>query len=1220
MTQLTPDNSHYFMIDTGTTKSRTYLWSNSRLVLSQGYAWSTNSLPTIVDINNLPSVSLAEATSSSVDTIQTVFSGTSGYVPSGVSRSILKAQSSDGVETVYLPFTQVCTIDQNRARTLNHNFEQVTPDQLEGAGHLNDNAGVSTFNIAVGATPTGLSLTEDTGLLTGSLTAPTTDTLVIKNVQTSSNNSFEGTKLPASQIATSDAQTPSPAQYTRSHYRRMGFYNTSKFGLSTVNGDNVLPTKFVFTTTDTSVTIPSTGGPTVYGQDSSTNPNGSMNYISIMGGAAPYTVTITDITAVDASGNKISKISDILQSGLSNGIAQWPLGFCSSTSDTPYPVANSWGSGTSSWSYVVNSQQFYITSLSNGGTFTTLTSLLPVTLQLTIKVVDNTGVTALDSNTGSLPIFTIPVISAPLIPQVVPTVVSSTGALVYNDVVQTGTTYNIPLGVNNSILLSGFPYSDSGAVGFFRTDLSWWSPTLNTVNGGYNLTLTCNRALPEGGPYAPTLFERFPTQVNSGNGTYYDYIECQRLLRSFVVSGALSLSFPASPMTFVINTPVSILFQAYGGTTPYTWTIGTFNIPGISGATLNSGSQYIFSGSLTPTTDANGNLTGTFPVSYQIPVTVTDSSTPYNLQTTTILEVTFTTQDNLPLVKNPYIKPDFSFYTYTNQSLFQTSRSSFPWTNLSLTKYDYVNDYSDGVLPGGLLSQTGSTSGAAYAYTMTVQNTSPNVWASMMYKMPQGLCFALSSLTNGGYSSTGYYQIGMANLETGQESIGVYTAAGFVPLTSSSILFDTNGNRTGFTLGASGDLTLKYGDIVVGAINKLGSSTDQYWELGYHSPHFELQPALTTYAPRDNPSVLTTASGDQLSSVLGISTMVHSGQNPVSNYTTFLAALKAGVFDAATYQASPAIGSATDTLTITLTKTGYSPSVSTIAMPINEDSSSRIWVASADMWGNPSYYWLDQTGMFRTVIDSNSKTLYFGFTECDRVLLKGVFPAPTSAIFPQVYSSIVNFHLVNSDGTTHSSNTALHNNSTFVTKINSLLSIPTVALSDTYGYLGAAFNTYLDNPSSDPATYAYFMGPTASGFNATPDDTSVLTHTTLTNIDRGYRINCALDVNSLWVYLNSLTDSSANQLLASGTMLHLALVFLAVRPNISIGTYASSLDMDMLVGASGQTEAALETQYLRGKAYARVAMHVILGNGATPTSTPPLVPTAPLGSVKIYAS
>ena len=540
-----------------------------------------------------------------------------------------------------------------------------------------------------------------------------------------------------------------------------------------------------------------------------------------------------------------------------------------------------------------------------------------------------------------------------------------------------------------------------------------------------------------------------------------------------------------------------------------------------------------------------------------------------------------------------------------------------------MTTRDYANDYPDGILPGCL---TGTTSGAPYPYEVRVTNYLPDVWASMKYKMPQGLAFCLSKLTNGGYSSINYFQIIPDNPQAGVESIGKYAPNGFVPFPDDvdHIIKDSNGRRIGFILGSQGDLSLKYGDVVLSAVNKLGSSSEQYWELGYQSPHFELQPTLTSQPPRDTPGALTTAQGDQLSAALGIKDLVYSGSFQ-TNYSNFVTSLSSGVFDTSAYKASPQIGTAYDALEVKISKvlkTGetYDPVITNFPMPITEDSSAKIWVASSDMWGNPSYYWLGNSSKFSTAIDANSRTLYFGVTECDRVLQKGVFPARNAACFPEVFSSMVNFHLVDTAGNPHTRNQEFHADQSFITKLRSLVNIPSLPLSDSFGYMGSNFNTYLDTPANDPASYAYFMGPTTLGFAATPGNGSALTHGTLTNIDRGFRLSCALDTLGLWTYLNSPSLGSLHAPLESDCVLHMVWVFMLVRPNISIGSEATLLDMDMLSGASGLSKADLSKLCLRGKAYTRVPIHIIVKNGKSPSSDAPFIPTAPGGSVKIYGS
>jgi len=1282
----TPDGSKYIIMDL-TTKSRSYLWVNSRLALASGFSWGSSNPTYTFSTAPLPQVQfdsyltpifanldLTTVSDGGSQVITTSFASETGFAPAGVARTILSVDTSTGTP-IYIPYHQVSVNDWNKARTLNHNFEPpptsvpedgelVYSDELEGAGHRGDKSGDEVFEIPI------IRYNED---LSGNLNQLPVGLDVVKHADERWFVEGDPSHITATSVVVKQTQSNPVSGLTRSHWRRLSFSAVAEFAVASAVGTLELPTKLFFNA-DANQTLPTESLPSVYGMDQTTNPNGASNYISILGGTAPYTFTVKSITCFNALGGAVPIGSNppIVSPGLSGeGLPQFHIGFTDDYLGTPvplyqgqvlggtYPDINSTtGSG---WSFVMQSNRCYVKSIPqitqgsfNVGSF----SLLPLTIKLGVSVVDSNGLAATgpSGEVGDLE-FSIPLRLAPGVPQIVNP----------QTVLPTGSIYNMSMGYSSSSsTLHGYPFDQINAAGLFKTDVTWWRPSITpiwrgvwassalyhlgdavTFSGGsykaiadstgvspdtsgntvwtplgsdpqYSFTLMCKEGLPQGGPVGPILFERFPTYVDPSNPSYYDYIQVSRKLSQFLVAGSLGISGPSvHSQVFAVGSPVSLSFQVSGGTPPYTWIsdINSLGMTGLQGAASSLGNEFLIYGSRVA-----GSLE-VFPQTKSVSITVKDSSTPFQLSSSTSILLTFTSPSSFSVFTEPFLASDFKFYSSHNSSVdLLTSRASFPWTNFAATGYDYVNDFSDGLIPGG--AQIGYVSGVDSAYTVECVNLNPNLWSSFRYQLPMGLCFGVKAKSNGGYSPYQYYQI-KDMLPGSGESLVQYSGISGEPVPTqqdnSLCILDSNNKPKGFRFS----LQIKAGDILVGAMNRLGSATDQFWELGYMAPHFELQTGLATNPPLDADAALS------------IDDVSGKGCD-LTKYSAFVSRLDSeyntGAFGVSEdpiirSHASPEIGAYSDTLQMTIKKDGYNSVVDAKLLPIHEDFTAKFWTAAADMWGNPSYYWLGSTSKFKTNIDPFSKTMFFGFTECDRILKTGAFPSRTSPLFPLIQSSFVNFHLTNADGTSHSRNLELHQNPLFITSLESYFKLLTGNMSELDGWRGGTLNLYMDydtttgkpGPLMDPAPYKYFKGPSVSG-SKTPGSGSSISHPTLTEIDRGYRVVMSMDSLGLWTYLNSsqvgvISGQSTSQgaPLAAGTRLHIVWMFLLTRPNILLGDSDAQthLDLDMLSKATGLTTAELSAKYLRGKSFTRVPLHLVIENGVSTLLQPPLIPTGP---------
>ena len=1081
---------------------------------------------------------------------------------------------------------------------------------------------------------------------------------------------------------------------TRKHWKRLSFSDATQFEVTTSSNNLTLPKKLFFPE-DANILVPTEGLASSYGMDQSTNPMGKGSYISISGGAAPYRVTIVGVTCttgLDPSSGTLMPLVSILQNGTqhvgqnSTGLQQFFIGLTDDPQGTPTPLNSGSldAASGSGWSYIIQSSKAYFTSLSNGGFIKPNepgTTHFPFTINMEILVEDSNHIFAQGPGGASGPIIlSIPVIEAPSVPQVVnPQTVISTGGL-----------YNMEMGYTaHSTSLGGYPFSEPNANELFFTDIGWWLPVISPIwsvwsstlpyvvgdtvirsgdyyiateisnntdpsdssqtawalhrDPAYSLTLLTKLALSNGGPFAPILFERYPTHRDSLDSNYYDYIEVQRKLNQFTVAGELGLSSPANKsQVFVTNSPINIQFSVTGGTGNYTWTsnVDDFNLTGIQGTSSSSnkhGSNYTISGSRIP------GPSDVFPHTSPVTITVQDTSAPYNLTATTEILLTFTSPGNFSVITDPYMGSDLRFYISPNtQNHLLTDRSLFPWNNT--TEFDYTNDYTDGLLPGG--AQIGYISGLGSDYTLTIKNGSTDpLWSNFRYKMPMGLCFGVRSDGFGGYLTDKYFQI----IDAPPSSAALIQHATIEPLDP---IFNPDGSIT-MSLKE-----MKAGDIFAGSLRQLGSTTSQCWELGYWAPHFELQSSQNSNAPRDsfaeldtNVGSLDNATGLAISDVVYTNMALTSDGGPISRHN-FITRLNQGEYDHGAYNsthATPVIGSGFDTLNVIVEKAGYAPYPDAIRLPIAEDYTAKLWVASADKWQNPSYYWLgsgpSSKCAYKITLDNNIDSVFYGFTECDRLLKEGAFPSPGSSLYPSIQSSLVNFQLTELNSTqqtyvTHSRDIELHNNPDFITNLQSFFNVRPGDLTDSSrwqagtfsnsGWHGGTFNRYLDydltthtpGPLMDSTAYKYFKGPRASA-NQIPTGGSRLTHPSLTYIDRGFRINASLDAYGLWNYLISSSvgslGGSPGLALETGTRIHLVWMFLVTRPNISLSPQnqdaAAYLDLNLISAASGIED--LASKYLRGKSYTRVPIHMVLEVGPYNSSESTQTPIGP--SVTITA-
>lgn len=961
------------------------------------------------------------------NSIATVFERNVGYVPAGQTRAILKVNANDKV--IYLPYTQVCQNDWNKARVLNHDFEsavlnQPYMDSLEGAGHPAD----ATFAVHAGTLPVAVTMQSD-GTMGGSLTSHVTPSTVIRIDQVHSDRS--------------------PVT-TRQHYRRMRVQEDGVFELVSADGTGILPKKLIFND-DTQVILSEEAKRTVYGSDQSTNPDGMSSHLEIIGGVAPYTAYISAVSV------PTGQVTDFLTSGLmSDGRFQLLLGLTDVPTQAPVPsdAATVDGKTGLGWQFAISSQRIYLKSISNGGQFSVPYASADVDLTLQVTVIDSVGSPAVGS-------FVLPIRQAPPVPVV----------LNSQPVIDTGSTYDMQMGVNGSSVLNGYIYDLPNAATLFKTDIPWWKP--NVTAAPHHLTLDCFQHLEKGGPFKPLLTVTYPTWIDQNNTQFYDYVVAQRYLPEFTVAGPLGLISPPVSAPIYVGADFNLVFTAVGGTPPYTWTTNLLQVsPAGSGLGSNVTSDtknLVVNG---PRKKVNNNEV--FPQQLTFTVTVTDSSTPYASSQTKEYFLVFITNSEFQVLLSPSLGSDFFFFTtplITSTHNYLTDRTKLPWTNSST--YDYVVDFTNGVIPGGLQN----IGWLPYYYKVTVLNSTNDAWASFKYSFPWGFVVGLRKNTAGGYTPEDYWQVNRAGIEK------IYTTSPVLQLDSSNLIQDQNGKNVGFRVD---QVSLKEGDLIGAAVTKIGGPTDQFWELGYQTPHFDLQPMLNTNPPRDDSHALG-------ANMMGIQDV--EGQSlDSSKAQAFQAALLSGAFDKGVYEVAPYIGKAYDTVEVTLERTDGAIFRNSFTMPTHEHNTARIWAAGADPYSNRSYLWLGQNSKFSVTLQKystdttpttvvNYYDVMFGVTEIDRLLNVGAFPARTSVVFPQVYQSFVNFFLTDAAGVeavdSVYGNQVLHQDLNFVTSLRACV---TTDIQDATSLLSPfdTLNANIDHPETDTEA-SYILKPQYSG-------------------------------------------------------------------------------------------------------------------------------------------
>ena len=1295
---LTPDQTKYYTLDF-TTKARTTLWSESRYVISHNFAWN-QAAPVFVFNAPLRGVELTPTgnftiTTSLADVPDPMSSDTRSTpcVPSGLARCVFKIDGSQG-EDILLPYSQVCINDWKKARILSHNFELpqdsgVIQDTLEAAGHKNDVSGLQTYTVftsSFGNDSLGAGTTlSSTGTLDSHTSDLNPDSVVLHLSQTS--NEISGDK---------------------SHYRRVSF--SSGEGKLSFSSKTLLPTKFLFDATviaDTGSSNPDVDPACYFNPGHTTNPNGTSNYIELLGGDAPYQITVKKLIALNTvTGDNLDPTTILYNSVSSDARPQLLLGFTSDPQEaSPKPVSSSWSTPDITgcgWVYQVASSRVYIKSGVNSGFFRLPTGVSSIDISLQIEVRDSSANGDFANGAVSTITCKLPLRQAPVSPQIVDP----------KSVLRTGDFYNFYLGrTSNDKLLTGYPYTEPNSAELFKSSVPWWRPSIfpawrgnytldskylsgdvvsynskafYAVTGsigvppipstswvivGYSAALAwdpdatyqidaivskngltfralrpstnldplsgvwietlsdqvyfqmiCNRSLPQGGPVQPILSEKFPVYRD---GSCFDYVEIQRKLHPFIVSGDLALQapdwYPTGSITYLTSEVVNIPLAVYGGSALYTWTLicnnnhiqeGQEICPGITFSVLNNSTQLIISGARTVSSS------DVFPESLQISVSVMDSSgsntsslgSEYNLVKSINFTLRFTTEQIIPVAEASYLRSEFKVVAPTTSSLRRVSEEMispiFPWARSSYA-YDYLNNFSDGLIPGGAVR--GFISTTSSNYTMEVVNTSPELWKSFKYRMPLGLSFGVQRLNTGGYTTLNSYQI--SNSSSALGSIVRYTPSGFV-ISESTVIPDANGKPMGFKFTG---LPLCVGDIYVSAVSQVGALKDQIWELGFKAPHFEFidrssDPAYVsgqTLNPRDSvrdPNFIK-ACGIQGytpsdSVALGIEPIYiyNQSENCLKYFKTTLdsGCFDSGCFDsyykAASESVIPVVGGGSDTLRIKVTQEAQVNAYQewNLQLPILEKDTAKFWFTWANSYGNPNYYWLGSTSYTKVYVDINSTPIYYGFTECDRLLKKGVFPDPSSVLSPSVIKSLVNFYLESADGSQHSLNAELHEDVSFIKALENLV----LGTPDTASFKWTDLNTHIDNPFLDTNSLKTFLGPKSKG-SMLPDGSSTFSHPTLTYIDRGFRVSQKLDALALWTLLNSKG-------VEINAKLHVAMVFLVTRPNIDLSSdeAKNSLDISLIKNASGLTDTQLDSQILRGKSYVRVPIHLEIINGS----------------------
>ncbi len=1250
---LTTCTPSYYIEDT-TIQAKAYLWANSRLYLNQftwvagtTWSWKLNApLPTIAFSHDVETSS-----------IKVTFDSSTTVTPTGVARGIFL------LGDVYVPYRHVAINDWKRARILNHTLESrgfdsstwtvpTTPnyfDKLDGAGHLGLDTSTQTYSIFFPSYASQFDLN------------PLPDGLVLQGSDPDSGypaGTIHGTLTEPS--STSFMAKLFDSRLSRSHFKRIAFTDPAHTSLTTANSNDYIPTKLIFDPSGFPNTnpLPSNASPNVYGSDATTSPSGGSNYVLVQGLHAPYTVSITSIFVQDIQRSSVA-VSDVFTSGTSGGATQFYLGVDSDATRSFTSSSTQGTTGGLGWEFTVPSQKLFIRSLNNAGgikvPYSTLVSHGPYLVTLALKVIDIDGV----SITKSIYMY---IKAAPAMPAVRNP----------QHVVHTGTRYGMTLGTTSDTV-SGYPYNEYNAVSLFHVDRSLWTPTLKPHFIGawepasnyikddlvikddvyylalaqslgsdpavdtvawvakpssfdlnlapFALDLACVMNLPQSSAITPVLSERFPTFRSVSNPWHYDYIETTKSLDAILVAGDLQIGISAQTQgdansttsladgdSLLLKTLVNfnVIYTVVGGTPPYTWTclwdgvaFGTSVIPNIETTTTSAdNSTFIIAGARVPTP------TDVIPETHQVIVTVMDSSSAaFVVQKTATIDLMFTSSDIADLNLTPYLASDLRFECSSEEPVAHKSAAltyaNFPWVNTS--SYDYLNDYPEGLLPGA--APRGFFLDSKKSVTLKVTNKNPDYWRSFRYAMPMGLNFGLQKFSTGGYKQVDSYQI--ANIVSSDESLVKYTTSGYTPVDSSTLLHDSNEEVCGFTLTTE----LSVGDIITIAAQKHGASLSNFWELGYMLPHFEL---LTpeqgaTVAPRDAYATLLDTYGRYSS--LGVGSF-YADSFSSSNRSSFIQALTQGDFKQGFYKTTPEIGSGSDPLEIEATMLEGKVVINS-ELPISENTSSKFWVAGSNIWKNTSYYWLGGASSFSTGLDLNSRPIYFGFTECDRLLKRGVFPDSTSILTPSVQAMLVNFYTVDSSNVEHTLDLSIHGLSStpsaeFITKLRSYFSLATApGPTGDWDYI----SKFINDPSLDPLPKKYFLGPKSTG-SKIPGGASTLVHPTITRIDRGFRVDCEMDSTGLFSYLRSVG-------MVEGDSIYLLFMFLVTRPNINLSSAEARLflDIDGIAAASGLTQDQITNtsspSWLRGKSYARVPIQMKLTLGSDNTILPDPTSSAP---------
>lgn len=1262
--QKTSDNKRWMAQDP-TTKVRTLLWGESRLELSPGFDWGPGvSFSPAFSTRPLDNVSFSQDPNVSARFVSSLNETVS--VPAGVSRFIAKIDSSQG--TYYYPIRHVCQDDHMRSRILNHVLEDTTKGvayetELDGSGWIwpKDHF----YEIKAGSLPSGLTLQQQTDPsidpntpesmfwgVYGTTNVIGTSSVIFKQSQAAN---YHYRRLDLSVTSALGVQG-SDGSSNLVLSDKLVFLNTD-LAYGPEAEANSYGLQLSTQTSGASTYLKIMGGVAPY--------RIAITNFSVVNSIAP------GLKAGSAADGRKQ-----IHLGFTSSRENTPLPTEHTAHVIDPVKGTGWTyvvpTGTAYLkSFSVANSGFDAPYSTLSGDLAN-----PSILRLSVSIVDSAGSPKRVNATVDIrlvPFTAIPSIKDPVKSvtegQVYEPFLQWNGSttltgLLYSDLVASGTPTNIILNTDQPWWK---PVLTQPTPGNFQVQLKSVALLTQSANVTANLKVRC---VTYRHPQYPNIYDYVTVSRPLSSFQINPRLGLQRPTNqnvNFYVGETVNLVFSAIGGT--PNPAENAPSYKWGvGTTNSPIVVGVYNtgITGIYAVPSPDGKQLHVSGVRQP------RLNEVFPQNDQFSVYLEDYAVPApsSVTMTPPQDLRFEVRDAFSItVNNPIVTSDFMFYVPASvASTYQlgSSRDSYPWANT--TSFDYVNDFSASGRLSGYFTTLGSV---PHSFNMEVRNTSCNVWKSFKYGMPLGLSFAIRQNPAGGYQD-GFYQVNRNGILKVSYSPG--TQAQYVPLVdleyltfkgvwnaatnSPSIPVANNDNRGWYyrvtTAGSSNvggitswqvgdwvvstgtswmqvthaeavsDLTnkvvgfkaskvlLKDGDLMVASLTKRGGVLDQFWEIGYEIPHFELISSQNEQPQRDSYKSLGL-------DPLGVGDCSIFSVDKAQALTRFNTLLSQKKFDQSNYDVIPHLQTGFDTLHITLQRDDGASNSVNINLPIAENDAIKFWVAGASVTGSRAYYWLGSNTKFTFSLDSNAQPLWFGVHLVDRLLKKGVFftedqvsssSGANGFLIPQVFSNLVNFAVTNANDQTSLDITRfdgyLRNQQTFIDLLKDITVQTNVTMSDTLAQHGTVINSHIDNPSLDTST-KYFLG----GKKATlPNSLLEFSHSTLTTPDRGFRMNCLLKSQDLRTELtNRISAYKAENPNADLTnlRLHLVYMFILIRQNIPLnGTNVDVFyDLDRIVEATGLTMDAVTSKTLRGKAFQRFPVHVVLdynGNLSTPTN------------------